>query len=171
MQNVYQMVTKEYWIQHLDLKPHPEGGFFKEVYRSSIGVSKDDLPIGYKSSRRLSTSIYYLLRSGDISKMHRLKSDELWFFHFGSPLKVILIDPEGKKHTKILGNNPEKAEYFHILIPAGNIFAAEVMEPDFYSVISCVVSPGFEYDDFEMFEKDDLIQAYPKHTDLFEKYC
>lgn len=165
------MVTKEYWIQHLDLKPHPEGGFFKEVYRSTIGVSKDELPVGYKSARRLSTSIYYLLRSGDISRMHRLKSDELWYYHFGSSLKVIYIDHEGKKHTKILGNNPEKAEYFHILIPAGNIFAAEVIDPDSYSLISCVVSPGFEYEDFELFSKDDLLQAYPKHADLFEKYC
>jgi len=165
------MITTEYWIQHLDLKPHPEGGFFKEVFRSSIDVTKEELPKGYKSSRRLSTSIYYLLRSGEISKMHRLKSDELWYFHFGSPLKVIYIDHEGIKRTKILGARPEKAESFYMHIPAGNIFAAEVLEENFYSLVSCVVSPGFEFDDFEMFNKDDLIQAYPKHADVFEKYC
>jgi predicted cupin superfamily sugar epimerase len=165
------MITKEYWIQHLDMKPHPEGGFFKEVFRSGISAKKDELPIGYKSERRLATSIYYLLRSGEISKMHRLKSDELWYFHFGGSLKVIYIDHEGKKFTKILGDNPEKAETFYLHIPAGNMFAAEVIEPDSYTLVSCVVTPGFEFDDFEMFEKDDLIQAYPKHADVFEKYC
>jgi hypothetical protein len=56
-------------------------------------------------------------------------------------------------------------------IPAGNIFAAEVLDENFYSLVSCVVSPGFDFDDFEMFNKDDLIQAYPKHADIFEKYC
>jgi uncharacterized protein len=165
------MITEEYWIQHLKLEPHPEGGFFKEVFRSNISVNREELPVGYKSVRRLATSIYYLLRSEDISKMHRLKSDELWYFHFGSPLKVISIDQEGKKHSKILGPNPEKAEFFYMHIPAGSIFAAEVTEPDTYSLISCVVAPGFEFDDFEMFSKDDLLQAYPKHADLFEKYC
>jgi hypothetical protein len=165
------MITKEYWIQHLSLLPHPEGGFFKEVFRSNISVNREDLPRGYKSLRRLATSIYYLLRSEDISKMHRLRSDEMWFFHFGSPLKVIFIDQEGKKHTKMLGNNPEKAESLFLLIPAGNIFAAEVPEPNSYSLVSCVVAPGFEFEDFEMFSKDDLIQAYPKHAEIFEKYC
>ncbi|MBN2486416.1 MAG: cupin domain-containing protein [Bacteroidales bacterium] len=165
------MATKEYWIQHLDLKPHPEGGFFKEIFRSPLNIAKEHLPVGYKSPRRLATSIYYLLRSGDISRMHRLRSDEMWYFHYGSPLKVIYIDREGKKHTKILGSKPEKAEYFFLHIPAGNIFAAEVIESGSYSLVSCVVVPGFEYDDFEMFDKDDLIQAYPKHAVLFEKYC
>jgi uncharacterized protein len=165
------MITKEYWIQHLGLKPHAEGGFYNEVFRSNIGVGKDDLPVGFKSSRRLATSIYYLLRSGEVSKMHRLRSDELWYFHYGSPLKVVSIDHEGNKHSRILGSNPEKAEYFHVLIPAGNIFAAEVLESHSYSLVSCVVTPGFEFDDFELFNKEDLIQAYPKHADLFEKYC
>ena len=165
------MITREYWIQHLGLIPHPEGGFYKEVFRSNISVDKEQLPVGYKASRRLATSIYYLLRSEDISKMHRLRSDELWYFHSGSPIKIIYIDQEGKKHTKILGDNPEKAECVYSHIPAGNLFAAEVVEPNTYSLVSCVVIPGFEFDDFEMFSKDDLIQAYPKHADLFDKFC
>ncbi len=165
------MNTAEYWIQNLDLKPHPEGGFYKEMFRSNILINKDELPVGYKSSRRLATSIFYLLRSEDISRLHRLKSDELWYFHYGSAVRIMYIDHVGKKHTKMLGSNLEKAEYFSMHIPAGNIFAAEVQEPNSFSVFSCVVSPGFEFEDFEMFDKEDLIQAYPKHIDFIEKYC
>lgn len=164
------MHTAEYWIQNLDLKPHPEGGFYKEMFRSNIVISKDELPVGYKSSRRLTTSIFYLLRTEDYSRLHRLKSDEMWYFHYGSAIRIIYIDHEGKKHTKLLGANLEKAEYFYLHIPAGNIFTAEVVDKDSFSVFSCVVSPGFEFDDFEMFDKEDLIQAYPKHASLFEKY-
>lgn len=164
------MNTAKFWIQHLDLKPHPEGGFYKEEYRSNIEVSTDDLPVGYKSSRRLVTGIYYLLRSNDISRMHRLRSDELWYFHAGSPITIHYIDTEGKKHKHILGTHPEKAEKFSALIPGGCLFCAEVHEPDSFSLVSCLVSPGFEFDDFEMFEKDDLIQVYPKHADLIERF-
>lgn len=164
------MHSADYWIQHLNLKPHPEGGFYSETYRSPIHLNPNDLPIGFSGERRLSTSIYFMLRSKDISKMHRLKSDEIWYYHHGSPLKVISIDKEGKKHTRILGSNPDKAEYFYHLIHSGNIFAAEVTEPDSYSIVSCVVTPGFEFEDFEVFEKEDLIQAYPKHSELFEKF-
>lgn len=165
------MYTAEYWIQHLKLKPHPEGGFYNEVFRSNIKVPKEVLPFGYKSDHRVATSIYFLLRSNDISKMHRLRSDELWYFHSGSSAKIIVIDHEGHKHTILLGSNHQKAEQLFAHIPAGNVFAAEVANPDSYCLMSCVVAPGFEFEDFEMFSKEDLIQAYPKYADLFEKYC
>lgn len=160
-----------YWIQHLELGPHPEGGFYKETYRSSVEVPTKGLPIGYKSARRLSTSVYYLLRSEDISRLHRLRSDELWYYHAGSPLKVISIDMEGNKQSQILGNNHDKAEQFSLMVPGGCIFCAEVVDSDSFTLVSCVVSPGFEFEDFEMFDKEDLVQAYPKHAELFEKYC
>lgn len=165
------MKSADYWIQKLDLKPHPEGGFYSEVFRSSINVDLQKLPIGYKGDRRVASSIYFMLRSGDISKMHRLKSDELWYYHCGSPIQIYIIDQEGNKHTKILGPDADNNESFCVHIPAGNIFAAEILKPDTYSLMSCVVAPAFEFDDFEMFDKDDLIQAYPKHTELFNRFC
>lgn len=164
------MDTAEYWIKKLDLKPHPEGGFYKETYRSIYEIEKKRLPKGYPDNRKLSTCIFYLLRSGEISKFHRLRSDEIWFYHKGSALKVIILDKEGKKHVHFLGSNSEKPEQFQLFIPAGVIFAAEVTEPESYSIFSCVVTPGFEFDDFELFDKNDLIQAYPKHYNLIEKY-
>ncbi len=164
------MNTAENWIQHLGLLPHPEGGFFREVYRSSISIEKKALPLGFKDSRRLTTSIYYLLRSEDISHFHRLRSDELWYYHYGSSIRIIIIDQEGHKHTKMLGPKIDKAEQLQILIPAGTIFGAEIMDQNSFGLFGCVVSPGFEFDDFEMYSKEDLLQAYPKHAEIIEKF-
>ena len=164
------MHSAEFWIQHLDLKPHPEGGFYKEVYRSGIEMGKDVMPFVFSGTRRLATSIYYLLRSGEISKLHRLKSDELWYYHFGSSLKIIMINQEGQKVTKLLGPKLDRAEQLQVIIPAGTIFAAEITEQNSYSVFGCMVSPGFEFEDFELFSKEDLIQAYPKQAALIERF-
>lgn len=164
------MPAAEYWIQHYNLQPHPEGGFYRETYRSALEVENKYLPVGYNGDRRLSTSIYFLLRSGEKSKFHRIRSDELWYFHFGSTLKIVLIDQIGNKHTRMLGANIEKAEHMQILIPGGTVFAAEVHEKESYSLIGCMVSPGFEFGDFELFAQDDLIQAYPQHIELIKKF-
>lgn len=164
------MRSYQFWIKHLHLQPHPEGGFFREVYRSNLEVDKNSLPIGYSGNRRLSTSIYYLLRSGDISKLHRLKSDELWYYHFGSSLRIVMIDQEGKRHNSVLGTKLEKAENPQLIIPAGTIFGAEVVEADSFCLMACMVSPGFEFDDFEIFDTEELLQIYPKHTELIKKF-
>jgi predicted cupin superfamily sugar epimerase len=164
------MRNSEYWIQHLNLLPHPEGGFFREMYRSNIGIEQQALPYGYKGARRLCTSIYFLLRSQDISKLHRLKSDEIWYYHFGSSLKIIMIDNEGQKHTKLLGPNSEKSEQFQVEIPAGTIFGAVVTDENSYCLVSCIVAPGFDFGDFELFDREDLLQAYPKHSDFIIKF-
>jgi uncharacterized protein len=163
------MQNAEYWIQNLNLIPHPEGGFFREIYRSNLEIDQKFLPYGIKGSRRLCTSIYYLLRSKDISKLHRLKSDELWYYHYGSTLKIVMIDQEGNKHTKFLGANAEKSEHLQIEIPAGTIFGALITEEESYCLVSCVVSPGFDFNDFEIFDREDLIQAYPKHIDVINR--
>jgi predicted cupin superfamily sugar epimerase len=164
------MQNAEYWIQHLNLLPHPEGGFFRETYRSSLIIEQQSLPYGFKGSRRLSTSIYYLLRSRDISKFHRLKSDEIWYYHYGNSLKLVMIDQEGNKHTRFLGPNAEKSEQLQIEIPAGTIFGAMVTDENSYSLLGCVVSPGFDFSDFELFDREDLLQAYPKHSDVINKF-
>lgn len=164
------MNTADYWIQHLKLDPHPEGGFFREIYRSHMEADNKNLPHGYQGTRRFSTSIYYLLRSGDISRFHRLRSDELWYFHYGSSIRIILIDQEGNKHTMLLGPRVEKAEQLQVLVPAGSIFGAEVMEDNSYGLCGCMVSPAFEFSDFAVFEKEDLMQAYPRHAELIKKF-
>ena len=164
------MNTAEYWIQYLKLKPHPEGGFFREIYRSNVETDQKNLPHGYQGTRRLSTSIYFLLRSGDISRFHRLRSDEVWYYHYGSNVKIILIDQQGRKYTKLLGPRPERAEQPQVIVPAGTVFGAEITEKNSFGLYGCMVTPGFEFDDFEVFNKEDLIQAYPKHADIIEKF-
>ncbi len=164
------MKNNQFWIKHLNLQPHPEGGFFRETYRSHLEIDHNMLSVGYSGSRKLSTSIYYMLRSEEISRLHRLQSDELWYYHFGSSLKIVMIDQEGKKQTKVLGANLEKAEQLQVLIPSGTIFGAEVIDSDSFSLLGCMVTPGFEFDDFEIFDREDLLQAYPKHADLINKF-
>ena len=82
----------------------------------------------------------------------------------------MLIDQEGKRHSKLLGPRPDRAEQPQVIIPAGNIFGAEITESNSFGLYGCMVTPGFEYDDFEIFSKEDLIQAYPNHADIIEKF-
>lgn len=158
-------------IKKLDLSPHPEGGFFKEIYRSTIRIAPGHLPHGYKSERRLATSIYYMLVKYQYSKFHRIRSDELWYYHQGCGLKIHEVDKEGNKHIHFLGTNIEKGEKPQVLIPAGNVFAAELTNKDAFGLYGCMVSPGFDYADFELFEEDDLSNTYPQHKELFQKFC
>jgi predicted cupin superfamily sugar epimerase len=90
------MKKAEEWIKKLELILHPEGGYYKQIYSSKLQIErmKDNGSDNWK--RSLSTSIYFLLRSGDVSKFHKLKSDELWYFHTGSSLTLYTMDEEGK---------------------------------------------------------------------------
>jgi predicted cupin superfamily sugar epimerase len=85
-------------------------------------------------------------------------------------VRIIIIDQEGHKLTKILGPKIEKAEHMQVVIPAGTIFGAEIIDTDSFGLFGCLVAPGFEFDDFEMYSKDDLIQAYPRQVDIIEKF-
>ncbi|MCG8702142.1 MAG: cupin domain-containing protein [Bacteroidales bacterium] len=164
------MIDANYWIKHLNLMPHPEGGYFKEIYRSSIKMNRTDLPFGYQSERRLCTSIYYLLESGQFSRFHRIRSDEMWYYHHGSSIKIYMIDKEGNKQSCVVGPRIEKAEKPQLVVPAGTIFAARLVDKDSYGIFGCMVAPGFDYLDYELFEKDDLLQAFPRHADLIERF-
>ncbi|MFN5418651.1 MAG: cupin domain-containing protein [Flavobacteriia bacterium] len=145
-------------VKQLDLIPHPEGGFYRETYRSEE----------IKGKRNLITSIYFLLTSDQISHLHRIKSDEIWYYHAGSPLIVHILDAFGH-HEHIVGNDFEKGYLPQFLVPKNTIFGSTVLEKDSFSLVSCVVSPGFDFADFELFKKDELIEAYPMHKDIIEK--
>ncbi len=160
----------QYWIDHLKLSKHPEGGYFKEVYRSNEFVNKKNLPDRYTSFRSFSTSIYFLLKSHEFSAFHRLKSDEIWHFYDGSSITIYAISPKGHLTKTFIGNNPEKGERFQLLIPKGFWFAAYVNYADSYSLVGCTVSPGFDFDDFEMGKKSDLEKRFPQHKEIISKY-
>ncbi|MCF8379438.1 MAG: cupin domain-containing protein [Bacteroidales bacterium] len=158
--------TAIYWIKQLDLQPHPEGGHFKEVYRSGEFVQKKGLPARYSSFRAFSTSIYFLLRGSEYSAFHRLKSDETWHFYEGTTLLIFIILPDGKMATIGLGRNPDKKEVLQFTIPKGAWFAARTELKNSYSLLGCTVAPGFDFDDFEMGKKENLMRKFPQHKNL-----
>ncbi len=159
----------EYWINKLGLKKHPEGGYFNEAYRSNTSISPQDLNWDCEGERSSATSIYFLLPSTDVSKLHRLKSDELWYFHTGSSLTITIISPQGVLSQQKLGINPDQDEQLQMIIPAGCIFGAKVNEADSYSLVSCMVTPGFDFRDFELLTKEKLIMKYPQYQTLINE--
>jgi predicted cupin superfamily sugar epimerase len=153
--------SADYWIEKFNMLPHPEGGFFKEVYRSEESIKCENLPGRYNGDRNFSTSIYFLLKEDNFSSFHRLKSDEIWHFYSGSLVRIYIISDEGKLDIIDLGE-----EIFQYAIKAGNWFAAEVIEKDSFSLVGCTVSPGFHFDDFEIGIKDNLLTKFPQHAEL-----
>ena len=154
-----------YWINHLNLQPHPEGGFYKEVFRSGITVNKA------KSSdiRQACTSIYYLLEGEDYSGFHRLVSDEIWYFHKGSPLLIQVINEAGDYYSYELSD--ASTGNLSVVIEAGLWFAAELPSKEGFTLVSCAVAPGFEFAEFEMAEQETMIKLYPQHAGLLNRLC
>ena len=148
-------------INHFDMLPHPEGGFYKETYRSS--------ELCLNGTRNLKTVIYFLLRSEDISHFHRIKSDEMWYYHSGSPLIVHSIDDQGIYKEQKVGINFSEGEIPQYLVPKNTIFGSTVLEKDSYSLVSCSVSPGFDFEDFELFKQSDLLEQFPLHHKIISK--
>ncbi len=162
--------TAQYWIDHLKLSKHPEGGYFREVYRSGEFINKKGLPGRYSSFRSFSTSIYFLLKSNEFSAFHRLKSDETWHFYEGSPLVLYIILPDGKLATVKIGKEPGNKEFLQFTIPKNSWFAAHPLTSGSYSLLGCTVSPGFDFDDFELGRMEVLSKAFPQHQKLIRKF-
>jgi predicted cupin superfamily sugar epimerase len=161
------MQNAPYWIDHLKLQQHPEGGFYKETYRSKGSVKQDCLPNEFSGERNFSTSIYFLLRSSDRSCFHRIKSDELWHYHAGSSLTLFLLSEDGLSRF-LLGSNVEKNESLQIAIPANTWFGALVNEPESYVLSGCTVSPGFDFADFEIADRNQLLRQFPGHQAIIQ---
>jgi predicted cupin superfamily sugar epimerase len=152
-------------ISLLSLTPHPEGGHFKETYRSQKRVSGKDF-VSYSAS----TAIYYLLQGGEKSTWHRIRSDEMWHFYEGMPIRIYVLEPNGGLNFLRLGN-PLRHEgaSFQALVPAGQWFAAECEDHDGYSLVGCTVAPGFEFQDFQIADKSFLEQHWPEHAELIAR--
>jgi len=157
-------------INTLNLQPHPEGGYFKETYRSAGIIPAAALP-SFTGDRYYSTSIYYLLGRGDFSAFHRIRSDEGWHFYSGGTLLIHQISPGGQYLCTRLGSNLEAGEQFQHVVPAGYWFASEPSPAADYALVGCTVSPGFDFDDFEMGKKEELQKLFPFHTDIINRLC
>ena len=164
------MRNAEYWIKKLGLKRHPEGGYFKETYRSHEVILKHALPARFSSDRVFSTCIYFLLNKTDFSAFHAIQQDEVWHFYEGSSLTIHIIDPKGEYTAARLGRNVENGESFQAAVPAGCWFAAAVNNTEAYALVGCTVAPGFDFADFEMADRNRLVTLYPEHREIIEKY-
>jgi predicted cupin superfamily sugar epimerase len=162
-------VTRDasYWIDALALERHPEGGYYRETYRAAGTVGGRELPHG--GDRRFSTAILYLLTSDDASRLHRLRSDEVFHFHVGSTLTVHVIEPAGEYRRIALGHEPRDGEVLQAVVPAGCWFGATVERRDSYALVGCTVAPGFEFADLELGRRDDLLARYPQHRAIVER--
>ncbi|AOM83785.1 cupin domain-containing protein [Salisediminibacterium beveridgei] len=151
--------TAAEWITALNMKKHPEGGYFREVLKSDKSCVNQE-----GAERAQYTSIYFLLPKEQVSNFHRLKADEIWYFHDGSPLTIHMIDPQGNYTSKKLGLNIDEGESAQLLVPEGTIFGASSdMDDDRdYSLVGCMVSPGFEFEDFILYDRKDLLAIYPQ---------
>lgn len=149
-------------ITTLGMLPHPEGGYYKETFRSvETCLNANNV------QRNLGTAIYYLLENDDKSHFHRLSSDELWFFHLGQPLEIVCIS-NGKIETLLLSNDFTNGARPQWLIPAHTWFAARVLNSKGFALVSCTVSPGFDFADFEMAERNALVAEFPHLKDTIE---
>lgn len=164
------MQNSDYWIAHLQLVPHPEGGFFREVYRSTEDLAAEALPARFGGRRSIATSIIYLLRSGERSVFHRIKSDETWHFYSGAPLELFWLDEKapGQAGRIVLGPQVHQGEHLQWTVPAGVWFASRPLDTDRgdYSLLGCTVSPGFDFSDFEIADQKSLLKLFPASSVL-----
>lgn len=161
-------MTVEEIIRELDLQPHPEGGYFRETYRSARQIPSEALP-GYPGARAEATAIYFLLTSGNFSSFHKVRQDEGWYFHFGSPIDLHVIEPDGQ-HTEIqVGNDLLQGQQPQYIVPGGAWFAAKVANGGEFSLVSCTVAPGFDFEDFELADTA-LAELFPAHAELIRQF-
>jgi predicted cupin superfamily sugar epimerase len=158
-------MNARYWIEQLEMEAHPEGGYFKQSLKSNQTISS----AGHEGKRSLYTSIYFLLQSGDVSHFHQLRSDEVWYYHAGSPLTVHIIDESGNYRQEKLGLDFEKGERPQVCVEKGSIFGSTVDEKEAYALVGCMVSPGFEFDDFKLFRRSELLASFPQHEAVINR--
>jgi predicted cupin superfamily sugar epimerase len=162
--------SADYWIRALRLQKHPEGGHFREVYRASESIPRSGLPARFAGGRSFSTAIFFILSAGEFSAFHRLQADEIWHYHCGVSLAVHEITPGGELKEHRLGPHPEKGDSFLAVVCAGSWIAASLQRGSGYVLAGCTVAPGFEFADFELARRQELIRLYPAHKRLIEKW-
>ena len=157
--------NSKYWKEKLGLFPHPEGGYYKEIYRS-----EEKTQTSWGKNRNVSTAIYYLLEENNKSKFHRIKSDEIWHYYDGNTSVIIhCIDNEGNYKSIKIGKGKDEALVG--IVPKNTWFAAELStKQESYCLCGCTVSPGFDFEDFEMANTEKLMEEYPHLTDKIKDF-
>jgi predicted cupin superfamily sugar epimerase len=147
-------------VRALGLTPHPEGGYYREMYRARVQV---ETPRGPRSA---GTAIYYLLPRGEFAAWHQVASDEVWHFYDGAPLTLYLLGAQGLEAVT-LGREVSQGERPQLVVPAG-VLQAAVPRGD-YTLVGCTVAPGFDFADWELPSRDTLVARHPEHAELFRQ--
>ena len=154
-------MTAEEAVALLGLQPHPEGGFYRETYRAPEVLARIALPERFAGPRAMSTAILYLLPEGGKSRLHRIASDELWHFHLGGPLEIVELTESGQVEKTILGGALDRGEVLQKAVAAGRWFGARPKAGSGWCLVGCTVAPGFDFADFQMGRREDLLTAFP----------
>ena len=164
-------MTAQQLIQQYNLLSHPEGGWFKETYKSGENIAANALPARFCGERTFSTAIYFLLEQGNFSAFHRIKSDECWHFYAGDPLVVYVMQLNGRLDIIHLGNDIEKGQVFQFVVPANCWFASRPAPGSTFCFVGCTVAPGFDFTDFELAKASSLTALFPQHKAIIEELC
>jgi predicted cupin superfamily sugar epimerase len=149
-------------LTKLDLAPHPEGGFYKETYRSEGFIKKDSLSEIYSGERNYSTCIYFVITSASFSAFHKIHQEEIWHFYLGSSITIHLISPDGEYSAVVLGADILNGEVPQYVVKGEWWFAVTVNEEESYALTGCTVAPGFNFDDFILPSQKELLETFPK---------
>lgn len=171
LESQLKIMTAKQYIRLLNLHPHPEGGFYKQTHQSNEFVPAKALPERFSGSRPFSTAIYYLLEQGDFSSFHKIKSDECWHFYSGGTLYIHVIGTDRNYFCIKLGSSLQNGEVFQFIVPAGAWFAAEPAPGTEFVLTGCTVAPGFDFEDFEMGNRDTLLTLFPQHYAIINQLC
>lgn len=165
-----EMTQSEKIIQKLQLEPHPEGGFFKETYRSKGAINQDNLGDNYQGRRNYSTCIYFLLKSDKFSAFHKIHQDEIWHYYQGSSVRIHMISKDGSYSNVVVGCDFDQDELPQFVVPGNTYFAAEVVNQNDFTLVGCTVSPGFDFKDFELSKREELLEQFPQHSEVISNF-
>jgi predicted cupin superfamily sugar epimerase len=161
-------INAHYWAKKLDLKPHPEGGWYKEIFKDALNV----VPQGHGNTGGVysaSTGIYFLMDSTHFSAFHRIRFSEGWHFYDGTGICIYIIHLDGSLHKVTMGRDADKGEVLQYWIPPNTWFASRVEKAGGYALCGCTVAPGFEFFDFELANKEQLLNQFPQHHAIIDQ--
>jgi predicted cupin superfamily sugar epimerase len=156
-------------VATLGLQPHPEGGYYRETWRSALSTEFDGTGGGPVGPRSCGTAIFYLLAGEDVSRLHRLKADEIFHLYAGGPLAIHILAEGSGYRTVTLGADLEAGQVFQAVIPAGCWFGASLVEPGTFALVGCTVAPGFDFADFEMGDRNALLDVFAEHEEIIRR--
>lgn len=163
--NFKQAQTAADLVRILDLKPHPEGGFYRESYRSAASLPRVEEALSGRE-RAVSTAIYFLLTADTFSEMHSLTADEIFHFYLGDAVELLRLCDDGSSEIVRIGSDLAAGEIPQLVLNAGEIFGCRVRPGGDFALLGCTVAPGFDFADYRQWRRTDLVERFPERREL-----